>query len=61
MLQAKSVVLLKGNPGILKRIGGIKIGVSLCVEKESYLGFRNRVKMRKIGRKPDRKRKMPRE
>ena len=51
MLQVKSLVILKTNSGILKHDGGIKIRIWLCVERESYLGFGNRVRMRKIGRK----------
>ena len=31
--------ILKTNPGILKRGGGIKMWMSLCVERESYLRF----------------------
>ena len=42
--------MLKGNTGILKRRGGIKMWMWLCIERESYLGFRNRVRMRNIGR-----------
>ena len=44
------MVILKANPFILKRGGGIKMWTWLCVERESYLGFANRVGMRKIGR-----------
>ena len=51
MLQVKSVIILKANPGILKCSGGIKMWMWLCVERESYLGFENRVKRRKIGKK----------
>ena len=50
MLQVKSVVILKANPGILKHGGGIKMWIWLSVERGSYLGFENRVRMRKIGR-----------
>ena len=50
MLRVKSVVILKANPGILKRGGGIKMWIWLCVERESYLRFGNRARMRKIGR-----------
>ena len=46
----KSVVILKANPGILKHGGGIKMSMWLCIERGSYLGFGNRVRMRKIGR-----------
>ena len=46
----KSVVILKANTGILKHGGGIKMWMWLCVERESYLRFGNRVRMRKIGR-----------
>ena len=45
----KSEVILKANPGILKRGGGIKMWMWLCVERRNYLGFRNRFRMRKIG------------
>ena len=40
----------KVTPGILKRGGGIKMWLWLCVERGSYLGFGNRVRMRKMGR-----------
>ena len=33
------MVILKANPGILKRDGGIKMWMWLCIERESYLGF----------------------
>ena len=49
MLQVKSVVILKANPCILKRGGGIKMW--MCVERESYLEFGSRARMRKIGKK----------
>ena len=32
----KSVVILKGNPDILKRGGGIKMWMWLCVERELF-------------------------
>ena len=51
MLGVKSVVILKANPGILKRGGEIKIWLWLCVERESYLEFGSRARMRKIGKK----------
>ena len=44
------MVTLKANPGFLKRGGGIKMWIRLCLERESYLRFGNRVGMRKIGR-----------
>ena len=50
MLQVKSVVMLKANPGILKHGGGLKMWIWLCVERRSCLGFGNSVGMRKIGR-----------
>ena len=50
MLRVKSVVILKANPGILKCSGGIKMWIWLCVERGCYLGFENRVRMRKIER-----------
>ena len=34
MLRVKSVVILKANPRILKRDGGIKISMLLCVERQ---------------------------
>ena len=37
----KSVAILKANPGILKRGGGIKMWMWLCAERESYLRFEN--------------------
>ena len=61
MLQVKSVGMLKANPGILKLDGRIKMWMWLCVERESYLGFGNRVGMRKIGRNIVRQKKMLRE
>ena len=33
------MVILKPNPGILKRGGGIKMWMWMCVERQSYLGF----------------------
>ena len=61
MLQEKSVVLLKANPGILKCGSGIKIWMWLCVERERYLVFGKKVEMRKIGRNIVRQRKMLKE
>ena len=58
MLLVKSVVILKANPGILKRTVGIKMWMWLCVEKDGYLGFGNRVGMRKIGSNIVRQKKM---
>ena len=58
MLLVKSVAILKANPGILKRTVGIKMWMWLCVEKEGYLGFGNRVGMRKIGSNIVRQKKM---
>ena len=40
MLQVKSVVILKANPGILKQGGGIKMLMWLCVERGSHLGVK---------------------
>ena len=40
----------KDNPDILKRVGGIKTWIRLCVERESYLGFGSTVGMRTIER-----------
>ena len=63
MLQVKSVVILKANPGILKCGGRIKMWMWLCAEREreSCLGFGNRVRMRKIGRNIVRQKKILRE
>ena len=55
------MVIPKTNPGILKRGGGIEMWMWLCVERESYLGFGNRVGMWKIGRNIVRQKKMLRE
>ena len=44
------MAVLKANTDIFKRCGGIKIWMWLCVERQSYLGFGNRVRMSKIGR-----------
>ena len=44
------IVILKANPGSLKRSGGIKMWMWLCIERGSYLGFGNKVGMRRIGR-----------
>ena len=49
------MVILKANSGILKCGGGIKMWMWLFVERESYLGFGNRVGMRKIGRNTEAK------
>ena len=45
------MVILKANPCTLKRGGGIKMWMWLCVETESYLEFGSRARMRKIGKK----------
>ena len=34
MLRVRSVVIVRANPGILKRYGGIKMWMLLCVERE---------------------------
>ena len=44
------MVILKTYPGISKHDGGIKMWMWLCLERESYLVFGNRVGMRKIKR-----------
>ena len=36
MLRVKSVVILKPNSGILKRSGGIKMWMWLCVERQLF-------------------------
>ena len=46
---------------ILKRSGAIKRWMWLCVERGSYLGFGNRVGMRKIRRNIKRQKKVLRE
>ena len=51
----------KSNPDILKRDGGIKMWMWVCVERESYLRFGNRVGIRKIGRNIVMQKKMLRE
>ena len=51
----------KGKPVILKRGGGIKVWMWLRLERESYLGFGKRVRMRKIGKNIVRQKKMLRE
>ena len=57
MLQVKSVVILKANPGILKYGGECgnmwicKIRMCFYIERGSYLGFGNRVGMRKTRKK----------
>ena len=51
----------KDNPDILKRVGGIKTWIRLCVERESYLGFGSTVGMRKIDRNIVRQKKMLRD
>ena len=43
-------LILKANPGILKCGDTIKMWMWLYVERGSYLGFGNRVAMRKIER-----------
>ena len=57
MLQVKFVAMLKTNPGILNSGVGEKMWMLLCVERMSYLGFENRVGMRKIGRNIERQKK----
>ena len=37
----RSVVIVKANPGIWERGGGIKVWMQLCVERESYSRFGN--------------------
>ena len=49
--------MLKTNPGILNSGVGGKMWMLLCVERMSYLGFGNRVGMRKIGRNIERQKK----
>ena len=44
------MVILKANQGILIRSGRIKMWLRLRVERESYLGFGNKVGMKKLGR-----------
>ena len=61
MLRVKSVFVLNANPGILKSDGGIKMWMWLCVERESYLEFGNRVGMKKIRRNIVRQKDMLRE
>ena len=53
--------MLQTNPGILNRGGEIKMWMWLYVERESYLGFGNRFRMRKIGRNIVSQKEMPRE
>ena len=44
------MAIVKANLGILKYGGGLNMWMWLCAERKSYLGFGNRVRMRKIGR-----------
>ena len=44
-MEVKSVFILKANPSSLKCGGGIKMW--MCVERESYLRFGKRIRMRK--------------
>ena len=60
-LRVKSVVILKANPCILKRGGGIKMWIWPCVERENYLEFESRARMRKIGKNIVRQKEMLRE
>ena len=52
--EMKSVVMPKANPGILKRVGEIKMWIWLCIEGDSYLGpgmkeiVRNIVRQKKM-------------
>ena len=46
----KSVLTLKANPGILKCGGRIRMWMWLRIERKSYLGFGNIVRIRTIGR-----------
>ena len=41
------MVIQKSNPSIMKRDNGIKMWMWLCVERESYLIFGNRIGMRR--------------
>ena len=47
----KSVVIVKANPGIFKHGGEIKMWMWLCVERESYLEFGSRARVKNIGKK----------
>ena len=46
----KSVVIVKANPGIFKHGGEIKMWMWLCVERESYLEFGSRARVKNIGK-----------
>ena len=61
MLQVKSVVIVKANPGIFKHGGEIKMWMWLCVERESYLEFGSRARVKNIGKNIVRQKKMLRE
>ena len=55
------MVTRKAYQDILKRGDGINTWMCLCQERESYLGFVNRVGMNKIGKNIVRQKKMLRE
>ena len=61
MLQVHPVIILKANPAIFKRSGGIMMGAWHCVERESFVGFRTSVGVRKNRRNIERQKKMLRE
>ena len=61
MLQVKSVIILKANPAIFKRSGGMKMGAWHCVERESFVEFGTSVGVRKNRRNIERQKKMLRE
>ena len=61
MLRMKFVVTRKAYQDILKRGDRINTWMCLCTERESYLGFVNRVGMNKIGKNIVRQKKMLRE
>ena len=60
-MQVKSVVIVKANPGIFKHGGEIKMWMWLCVERESYLEFGSRARVKNIGKNIVRQKKMLRE
>ena len=61
MLRVKSVVILKANPDIFKHGGEIKMWMWLRVERESYLEFGSRARVKNIGKNIVRQKKMLRE
>ena len=55
------MVILKANPDIFKHGVEIKMWMWLCVERESYLEFGSRARVKNIGKNIVRQKKMLRD